>query len=145
MGDFFAGLPSWAGTLPQLITAISSAGILGFLVKLYLGRAEIGVKAQKIKLDAEAILRTHFSGELTRLSERLTSSENGHAACRKECEECRDRLRKLEDDYQGVLRIISFNSSTLLLGSDDRPSEVVKEAAIRVLESLARGETPTKP
>jgi hypothetical protein len=157
MDDFFASLPPWLGTIPQLFTAGGIMGILYILTMGYLGRGKnaiegrrVAVEADKLENEIETKLRDHFAAELERMRGEIRDARDDAATAKErqlQCEEreqkLRLRVRKLEDDYTGLQRVISFNSSALLLESDGRPSEAVRQAAIKVLESLAKGEPPS--
>jgi hypothetical protein len=155
VGIEFLSLPTWIGTPLQGVSAVGIIGILTILSRVYLGKGDLSVRAQEVRIQAgkveaeiEAKLREHFSGELDRLTNEITRVTSDHDATRERQTQCeqreerlRSRVRKLEADYDGVLKIISLNSSVLLVGDDGRPSsEAVKQAAIRVIERLARGD-----
>lgn len=149
MNEFFASLPPWIGTLPQLVSAGGIIGILGLLLNIYRARGDLNIRerqvdveAEKIEADIEAKVRDHLATELKRLGDEVEKAKQRQLACEDREEKLRRRVHKLEDEVTGLHRVIAFNSSTLILGSDGRPSEAVREAAIRVLETLAKGETP---
>lgn len=145
MDQIIAGLPEWLGTLPAWITAGGMSGILWIVAKVYLGRGELGVKAKQVNLEGDRIeiegehrLREHFGAELDRLTAAVASAEERQRACERREEQLRRRVRKLEDDLSGLMRVITLNSATLLLDKETRPSEDVRQAAIAVLEQLAK-------
>jgi BMFP domain-containing protein YqiC len=149
MEAFFASLPSWLGTLPQMISAGGILGILGLLLNAYRARGDITIRerqvtveADKVEADIEQKVREHLSAELSRLADEVEKAKQRQLQCETREERLRQRVHKLEDEVTGLHRVIAFNSSTLLLGGDGRPSEAVREAAIRVLETLARGDVP---
>lgn len=139
MGDFFASLPPWLGTLPQLLTSGGTLAILAILSRVYLGKGQLNIQAEQVADAAEAKLREHFTGELTRLSGEINEAKDRQLACEGREEKLRRRVSHLEDEVTGLQRIIALNSSTLLLDStgDGRTSEAVRDAAIRVLQKLA--------
>lgn len=115
------------GSVLQLISASGIVTICGFLMKSYLGN-------KKLNLDAEAILRTHFSKELEAMSNRLRQSEDDHEQCRldreelrKDGDELRKRIRDLEDHLEGIYRmLVAYNSDKVIeLGTDAFPEHIV--------------------
>lgn len=154
MQQFFTALPDWLGTIPQWISAGGVVGVLYIVAHVYLGKSQLGIKSQQVHLEGEKIeiegdakLREHFAEELKRLTaqiksaeERVDRAEDRQRKCEQREERLRRRVAHLEDEVTGLHRIIAFNSSALLLASDGRPSEAVREASIAVLEKLAKGE-----
>src|SRR4051794_38406251 len=120
VNEFFANLPPWLGTLPNWITASGVIAFLGLVLKYRLGAGDLGIRAKQVKIQAdkveaeiEAKLREHFSGELTRLTTEIGRVTEEHTATRERQTQCeqreeklRGRVRKLEADYEGVLKII---------------------------------------
>ena len=154
MQQFFANLPEWLGTLPQLVSATGIIGILGLLINAQVQNRrinldtkksddQIALEGSKVADAAEAKLREHFAGELTRLSSEIEKASNRQQQCEQREERLRRRVKHLEEEVSGLHRVIAFNSSTLLLGGETgQTSEAVREAAVRVLEQLASREEP---
>ena len=121
MGDFFANLPPWLGTVPQLFSAGGIMGILYILTQGYLGRTKnviedkrVAIESDKIEGEIEAKLRDHFAAELKRLREEISDAKKDVQSAKErqtQCEEreqaLRGRVRKLEDQLTGIVRSLS--------------------------------------
>lgn len=150
MGDFFANLPPWLGTLPQLFSAGGIMGILYILTQTYLGRTKnviedkrVAIEADKIEGEIEAKLRDHFASELKRLREEINAAKEDVEAAKlrqTQCEEreqaLRGRVRKLEDQLTGIVRSLSVEGSLRILDITEHPSDDIIRAAISSLENI---------
>ena len=147
---FLENLPSWAGTLPNWITAGGILTFLGLLLKYRLGTGELGIKARQVLVEGERVddeaedrLRKHFSEELTRLAqiatkavEDLEAAKERQRECEKREEALRLRVRKLEDKLTGVVRSLSVEGSLRVLDLTEEPSDDIIKAAISSLEHI---------
>lgn len=148
--QFFATLPPWLGSVPQLLSASGILGILYVLVRYRLGALEVDVKTKQVTIEGDKIdaeidikLREHFSGELTRLAETVAQAardveeaKERQRQCEEREERLRKRVRKLEDDLAGIVRAIAVEGSLRILDATDQPSDDVVQAAIRALENI---------
>lgn len=99
------------GSIASIITAVAGTGLLGALLPFVLGY-------RKVSLDAEGLLRTHFSetlrdmqGKLDAADERIELAATRQRACEAREEKLRDRVRELEDHLEGVYRMLVQTSA----------------------------------
>jgi DNA repair exonuclease SbcCD ATPase subunit len=145
------GLPELGGNVAQWIIAISSTGILALLA-----RSVLQYRGQS--LDSEEKIRDHYAREVARLSSKLdeqtkgfredlqsaenfyrgllSQSDEQHEKCRRECEECRGRLRELEKTVDGLqAQIRRYSTDKLLILHED---DMIKPPAPHAVASAKR-------
>jgi chromosome segregation ATPase len=114
------------GTLAQVVTAVAGTGLLGALLPFALGY-------RKVSLDAEGLLRTHFSETLKDLQakldvadERIEQAAARQRDCEKREEKLRHRVRELEDHLEGVYRmLVQTNAEKVIQMGDNFPAHIV--------------------
>lgn len=125
-------MPDWAGTIPGWLTALSSTGAFGLILKWWIDNRKMNIeeRTQRDNADAAQIARyaeevNGLRKELSELTSRyqaslaaqgdryqslLEASDRRHA----ECEEAREKLIKqvhaLRDELTGVIRMVLANS-----------------------------------
>lgn len=128
--------PSGIGTIPQWLTALFSAGVLGALLKF-------GLKWRGQTLDSDEKIRDHYAKEVARLTSKLDEQTRGfredirsledhyrkqladsdqrHEECQKDRDELRLELRNMHEEIAGLkAQIRRYSTDRLLVLEDDR-------------------------
>lgn len=85
-------LAAFLGTLPGWITSVSVVGMLGIMVRGYLGKGRLAIDAKQVNVTAEGKLREHYANELGSLREQIIKMGQHHLDREREIDE---RWRKL--------------------------------------------------
>lgn len=119
------------GTLFQLLTTVFSGGIFAAILTFI-------VSNRRISVDAAGQLRKHFSEELDRMAQRMNEAEDRQRSCEGREEQLRCRVRKLEDDLEGVYRTLVASSAEKVIELGDAVPEHIRDMAQRTLDSQRR-------
>lgn len=114
--------PDFIGTLPGWITATSTSGGMVMLIVAYWKRS---VSMKSLDNADHADIRDHYAEELARVVQRQHECEQREADLRR-------RVSQLENELQGLIRLIAQNSANKVLQlGDDVPADI-QAAAERV-------------
>jgi hypothetical protein len=124
-GIHFLGV-NW-GTPFQLITAIGSLGIWASIVTLIIGYWKRGVDIRGLENADEFDLRQHLATELGKVHQRQLE-------CEEREERMRGKMRELEDNLEGVYRMLVQSSAekVIELGQEVFPQHVI-DLAVRTV------------
>lgn len=142
--------PDLLGTIPGWITSIGIGTIVVTLL-----RRDVQIKGQKAT--AEEAIRDHYAEELTALraqraedlrvailqreedskrwKEALEHSEAQHDICLKDRDTLRTRLRKVEDDLEGLYRTLIATSADRVIEMGDAIPPHIREVARKTLKA----------
>jgi flagellar biosynthesis GTPase FlhF len=124
LGGLFAPVFSWLGTPAQIITAGSTATLLGLFIRWQLGLRRIAVQAAQVKIEAskvesadDAILMGHWKGEVQSLRDKLNGQEGRF----------QDALAAQEQRHNDALIALEERHSRALAASDKRQATCEQE------------------
>ena len=127
------------GSIAQIITAFSSVGLLALIGTLVIGYWKRGVDLKKLSDEAEFNLMTHLKTELEKVYARQRECEEREENGRKEINQLRKRVGKLEDELAGVYRTFVANSADKVIELRDNFPPHVVEMAERTLAAQRKG------
>jgi flagellar motility protein MotE (MotC chaperone) len=155
----------FVGTLPGWITAGSMVTLLGLILRYRLGSRKLDLeKNAQIQVDEQSI-RDHYAKEVARLTQKLDDQstafrkdlldieeryrklleeeEERHRVCLSDRDALRKRVADMEDEWRGLIRVITQASiDKVLMLPGDLPDDI-KGAADRVEEMIrAKGREP---
>lgn len=121
--------PDFIGTLPGWITAISTTGGMVTLVVAYWRR---GVSLKSLDNAEHADIRDHYAEEVKRYAEELQRVTERQRECEERESRLRERVTYLENELNGLIRLIAQNSANRVLQLGDDVPEDIRAAAQRV-------------
>lgn len=120
------------GTIPQWITAVSSAAVLGLIGTLVVGWWKRGVDLKTLTTTDHADIRDHYAEELSRVVSRQHE-------CEEREQKLRDRVRKLESEMDGLYRTLIASSADRVLALGDAVPGHYRDLAERTLAAQQGG------
>lgn len=117
-------MPDVLGTIPQWITAISSTAVLGLIGTLVVAFWKRGVSLKGLQNADVGDIRDHYAEELERVVARQRECEHREEALR-------ERVRKLEDEMEGLYRTMIASMADKVIEMGDAFPDHIRELAQR--------------
>lgn len=124
IGEFFADLPPWLGSVPAWITASSIATYLGLWIKRELGLKRLDVAAEEVRIQAkklanedDEILMGHWEREVGALRDKLNGQE----------QRFQDAMAAQDKRHNDALLAIEGRHSRIMAANEERQARCEQE------------------